>query len=226
MKATPEHLPTEELPPGHQYILSLTNTSSRIVRQKIFASALSLPQVQPINMIIQEATMHQPPLSYDTTDPSTVMTVLLEAKEKKAHLLHDQQEENGDFLQLPLHQIFMHHRHPHKGTMLEMMLRQPTLHSPLLSTKPTSRPSPLQQKKGPSFASFDHGDHFHYIFCIKHPNNSSRTIANILEFLKIGLAGVAEANATLQRVRSLSKFLAYLLLCPLPSHSFPFINKN
>jgi hypothetical protein len=62
-------------------------------------------------------------------------------------------------------------------------------------------------KKGPSFASFDHGDHFHYIFSIKHPNNCSRTIANILDFLKIGLPGVAEANTTLQRVRSLSRFL-------------------
>jgi hypothetical protein len=53
-------------------------------------------------------------------------------------------------------------------------------------------------KKGPTFCSFDHGDHIHYLFSIRHPNNSSRTLTNILDFLKIGLAGIALTSFTIR----------------------------
>jgi hypothetical protein len=39
-------------------------------------------------------------------------------------------------------------------------------------------------KRAPTFASFDHGAHVHYIFTISHTNNCNRAINKILQFLK------------------------------------------
>jgi hypothetical protein len=136
MKMTQE-VPDPDLP-DHQYVLSLTNTSSRTVRQKIFAAALSILSLQPVNMILQEGSDKTPLLSYSTPDLSTTMTVPLESKDKKEHLLHEHQETDPSFLSHPLQQIYLHHRPPYKGTILETMLHQTTLPSHSSSIKKTS----------------------------------------------------------------------------------------
>jgi hypothetical protein len=70
-------------------------------------------------------------------------------------------------------------------------------------------PSPT--KRAPTFAAFDHGDHYHFIYGVKHTNNASRQLTTILGFLKAGLAGNTEAHTTLQLVRFANRFLSYLI---------------
>lgn len=66
-------------------------------------------------------------------------------------------------------------------------------------------------RKGPTFATFDHGDHFHFIFTTRHSNNLSRTITSILQYIGASFAIIAEAHTTLQRIRSLARFISYLI---------------
>jgi hypothetical protein len=72
-------------------------------------------------------------------------------------------------------------------------------------------PIPPTTKKAPSFAAFDHGDHFHFIFSVGHSNNASRHLNSILRYLKAGFDGSSEAHTTLQLVRFPIRFISYLI---------------
>jgi hypothetical protein len=63
----------------------------------------------------------------------------------------------------------------------------------------------------PTFVSFENGDHYHFIFNVSHTKNTNRTFNNILRFITTSYAGTAEANTTIQQIRCLQRFLAYLL---------------
>jgi hypothetical protein len=81
-----------------------------------------------------------------------------------------------------------------------------------ISHKEGLKPLPIPEtRKGPTFASFDHGDHIHFLFTTKHTNNLSRTLTTILTFLAAGIPLVAEAHTTLQRVRYINRFISYLI---------------
>jgi hypothetical protein len=71
--------------------------------------------------------------------------------------------------------------------------------------------SPPQQKKAPTFAAFDHGDHYHFVFSVKHTNNASRPLSTIHGYLQVPIGGTTEAHTTLQLVRFAKRFLSYLL---------------
>jgi hypothetical protein len=62
-----------------------------------------------------------------------------------------------------------------------------------------------------TFASFENGDHYHFIFNVSHTKNTNRTFNKILRFITTTYAGTAEANTTTQQIRFLHRFLAYLL---------------
>jgi hypothetical protein len=70
---------------------------------------------------------------------------------------------------------------------------------------------PPTTKKSPTFATFDHGDHIHIIFSVKHCNNVSRHLTSITKFLDTKFEGVTEAHTTLQLVRFPNRFLSYLI---------------
>lgn len=73
------------------------------------------------------------------------------------------------------------------------------------------KPLPIPgQRKGPSFATFDHGDHIHFLFTTTHTNNLSRTLTTILTFIAASIPLIA-AHTTLQRVRYLNRFISYLI---------------
>jgi hypothetical protein len=76
--------------------------------------------------------------------------------------------------------------------------------------KQTLNNIPSPTKKAPTFAAFDHGDHFHFIFSVKHTNNASRQLSTILGYLQVSIAGTTEAHTTLQLVRYSKRFLSYL----------------
>jgi hypothetical protein len=79
------------------------------------------------------------------------------------------------------------------------------IHKTCINTLPTAT------KKAPTFAAFDHGDHYHFIFSVKHTNNASRQLSTILGFIKASIGGTTEAHRTLQLVRFAQRFLSYLL---------------
>jgi hypothetical protein len=70
---------------------------------------------------------------------------------------------------------------------------------------------PPTTKKGPTFASFDHGDHIHVIFSARHTNNGSRHLNTILNFLHASFEGSSEAHTTLQLIRFPTRFISYLI---------------
>jgi hypothetical protein len=71
-------------------------------------------------------------------------------------------------------------------------------------------PSP-RSTKAPTFAAFDHGDHYHFIFGVTHSNNTNRSLNHILQFIKTSFPGTAEAHTTLQPIRLIQRFLHYLV---------------
>jgi hypothetical protein len=63
-------------------IISLTNTSSRYLRQKLFLQLLTIFNMTPHTMVIQEENEKMPDMIYDVSIPGTLPTVLLETKKK------------------------------------------------------------------------------------------------------------------------------------------------
>jgi hypothetical protein len=70
---------------------------------------------------------------------------------------------------------------------------------------------PPTTQRCPTFAAFDHGDHYHFIYTTKHTNNASRTLNAIIQFIKTDFEGTTEAHTTLQLVRFHRRFLSYLI---------------
>jgi hypothetical protein len=70
---------------------------------------------------------------------------------------------------------------------------------------------PPTTRRGPTFAVFDHGDHYHFIFATKHSNNASRALNTIIQFIDTGFGGTTEAHTTLQLVRFHRRFISYLI---------------
>ncbi|XP_033606519.1 uncharacterized protein LOC111862339 isoform X2 [Cryptotermes secundus] len=96
------------------------------------------------------------------------------------------------------------------------ILLQPTsastdLYYTFILHKTTFDALPPTSKKSPTFATFDHGDHIHIIFSVRHSNNVSRHLNSILSFLKTGFSGNAEAHTSLQLIRYTTRFISYLI---------------
>lgn len=71
---------------------------------------------------------------------------------------------------------------------------------------------PYQHRaNSPAFATFDHGDHYHFLFTVSHENNVARSINRILAAIGAINQSIAEANNTLQRVRMLKRFIYYCI---------------
>jgi hypothetical protein len=70
---------------------------------------------------------------------------------------------------------------------------------------------PPTTKRAPSFAAFDHGDHIHIIFNVKHSNNAARHTNTITGFLKASFTGTTEAHRTLQQIKFPTRFISYLI---------------
>jgi hypothetical protein len=70
---------------------------------------------------------------------------------------------------------------------------------------------PTTTTKSPTFATFDHGDHIHIIYAVKHCNNAARQLNTILNFIKTKFEGTTEAHTTLQLIRFPNRFLSYLI---------------
>ncbi|XP_023726660.1 uncharacterized protein LOC111874973 [Cryptotermes secundus] len=215
-----DHPPQSEM----NLIISLTNTSSRTVRQAIFLAAIRILGITPYTMLIQEGSTKEPLLSYSTNDASQVITVLLETKLNKEELLTSTQP-TMDIFTTPMTELLRHHRPALLQTQLETMIRvealpstsnQPTTTSPdlyytFILHKTTFDALPPTSKKSPTFATFDHGDHIHIVFSVRHSNNVSRHVNSILSFLKTGLSGNAEAHTSLQLIRYTTRFISYLI---------------
>jgi hypothetical protein len=70
---------------------------------------------------------------------------------------------------------------------------------------------PPTTRRGPTFAAFDHGDDYHFIYTTRHTNNASRALNSIIQFINAGFEGTTEANTTLQLVRFHRRFISYLI---------------
>jgi hypothetical protein len=60
-------------------------------------------------------------------------------------------------------------------------------------------PTPTKTRT-PTFAAFDHGDHYHCLYTVSH-NKNAINLNNILQFLKASYPGTAEVHTTIQRIR-------------------------
>jgi hypothetical protein len=192
--------------------ISLTNTSSRYLRQKSILSTLTILNLQPLRLHIQEQTdnttrnirykRHRNP---DDGTPrkqtkkrtslgrGSVYETMDEAIESNIQSRSPATTPNNS----PINDTTDAHHNHLLYTFIIHKTACPTL-------PPTTR-------RGPTFATFDHGDHFHFIYCTKHTNNASRTLNAILQFIKTGFEGTTEAHTTLQLVRFHQRFLSYLI---------------
>jgi hypothetical protein len=197
-------------------IISLTNTSSRNIRQKIFMTLLTILNLTPKTMVIQEQNEKVPPLIYTITNRGVLLTVLLETKRNETK----QRLSNGK----PT-------RNQNLGNRCH---RNPTSSSSTSSPNSTREDDtdgecnrgipytfiihktgidilPPTTKKALTFAAFDHGDHIHVIFSVRHTNNTSCHLNTILNFLHASFEGSSEAHTTLQLIRFPTRFISHLI---------------
>jgi hypothetical protein len=66
-----------------------------------------------------------------------------------------------------------------------------------------------KHRSTPMFVTFDHGTHIHILFSTANYHNNNRTVNRILSWFNATPAGIAESLTTLQRIRNLTKFIAY-----------------
>jgi hypothetical protein len=66
---------------------------------------------------------------------------------------------------------------------------------------------PPTTRRSPTFAAFDHGDHYHFIYTTRQTNNASRSLNTILQFLGTGFEGTTEAHTTLKLVHFKRRFI-------------------
>jgi hypothetical protein len=76
--------------------------------------------------------------------------------------------------------------------------------------KTNLRNIPAPTRRAPTFAAFDHGDHFHFLFSVAQ-TNTNRIITNILQFLGCPYSKIAEAHTSSQQIRFIDRFMAYLI---------------
>jgi hypothetical protein len=131
-----------------------------------------------------------------TPHQATVLSAILLQKPQREQLLTT--KPLPPLSTITYHQLLLHVRLPLQTSQMQEI---PST-TPASSTKPTTRPN------APNFASFDHGDHVHIIFCISHSKNCNRTLNKILHFLKATYPGSAEAHTTIQQIRHTQRFLA------------------
>jgi hypothetical protein len=164
-------------------------------------------------MVIQEGSVRVQATMYSTPNPAVLMTVLETKKGKEEHIMEEPPE--TPFWETEVTEILRHHRPPILETPLERTVGTEAittvLATPSSSTKRPSTSSPPPPKKSPSFAAFDHGDHIHVIFSVRHTNNASRHINTILNFLRASFEGTSEAHTTLQLIRFPTRFISYLI---------------
>jgi hypothetical protein len=98
-------------------VISLTNTSSRIIRQQIFTQLLRILNLQPAFLTIQEETETTHHQTYYTNDVPLLLTALLESRAKKEHLLAEDQ--NTQPWKDEMIQILSHVRPPIPETPLQ-----------------------------------------------------------------------------------------------------------
>jgi hypothetical protein len=194
-------------------IISLTNTSSRAFRQRIFTTLMSILNLTPATMVIQEQNKNFPASIYTTPNQAVLLTALLETKQnKEEHLMENPPEIK--IWEANVIELLRHHRPPVMQSQLETMIRTEsvTTEFPIPSSSirldTTSAPT---TKKTPTFATFDHGDHIHVIFSVRHTNNASRHLNTILNFLRATFEGSSEAHTTLQHIRFPTRFISYLV---------------
>jgi hypothetical protein len=129
--------------------ISLTNTSSRDLRQRIFLTVLQILQLTPHTMTIQEENENCPPLVYEIHSTAQMLTVLLETKQNKEEYRTTEFETHiweGEFIE-----IIRHHRPAKLRTQLEQMITtEPiatTSTTPASSTNTHTQQSPQPPKK-------------------------------------------------------------------------------
>jgi hypothetical protein len=194
-------------------IISLTNTSSRALRQRIFTTLMAILNLTPATMVIQEQSKKFPVSIYSTPNQAVLLTVLLETKQnKEEHLMENPPEIK--IWEADAIELLRHHRPPVMQTQLETMIRTECVTTEFAipsSTKQDTTTSPTTTKKSPTFATFDHGDHIDVIFSVRHTNNASRHLNTILNFLRATFEGSSEAHTTLQHIRFPTRFVSYLI---------------
>lgn len=64
---------------------------------------------------------------------------------------------------------------------------------------------------GPSFITFDHGDHYHIVYGAANESNASRARKRIVEYMGANVKGCSEAHITTSKIKLLSNFILYCL---------------
>jgi hypothetical protein len=194
-------------------LISLTNTSSRTIRLKIFSQLIRLLNITPGNILIQEENENNPGLLYSILHITTLQTILLETKKKQRGIPligtagHSRMEDTSNRITETSQTTTIRHTdgeddtdNPNQQTPYTFIIHK----TGLTNLPPTT-------KKSPTFAAFDHGDHYHFVFSTKHSNNCSRHLNTILNFIHANFEGIAEANTTLQPIKFITRFISYLI---------------
>lgn len=85
------------------------------------------------------------------------------------------------------------------------------IHDQYINNKQWKHPKHRQKQNIPSFQCVDHGDHIHCIISISNTSNLSRTISRIIDYFNCTLQGFTEVYNSLQRIKWIKRFIAYLL---------------
>jgi hypothetical protein len=119
-----------------------------------------------------------------TPTAATLLTALLETKGNRQNLLTHKPFP-------PLNQWNCQHLMTHQEqTSINFTF---IIHKSNFPNLPSTR-----QTRCPSFATFDHDDHYHFIYEPSHINNNARHLNSILTFLGARYPAVAEAHTTNQ----------------------------
>jgi hypothetical protein len=174
----------------NKIFIQLTNTSSRQMRQKILLTIMRMIGMEPKTHIYQELKEERDIEEMTTPNEAT----LLEPRQTRETLLTTKPLP-------PLHTQSLRHLLTHIRPTQEFIIHK---------TNAAKIPSP-SSTKAPTFAAFDHGDHYHFIFGVTHYNNANRSLNHVLQFIKTSFPGTAEAHTTLQPIRLIQRFLHYLV---------------
>jgi hypothetical protein len=179
-------------------IIILTNTSSRIVRQKNLSTHLTHVSVgAPVSNIPRTITGQHHGNNGDNIRGDDIDSIA-RTTTLKASTSVTKTNPTSTFMdiQSPVNTHQASYRTYY--TFIIHKCNLPTIPAPSKSRTPT-------------FAAFNHGDHYHFLFGVAHTNNCTRNFHNILQFLRLPYPGTAEANTTLQPIRFIQRFLDYLI---------------
>lgn len=180
---------------------SMTNTTSRIMRQQIVQQLLHiLHQYSVERVFIQQMNEQEPFQTYAPAVPTNVLNILLDRQSQIIQFLIPNQTPPWKINTYS--NLITHIRRPNISP--HSLSTSPTSETPTGSRQETTNPPPIP----PTFLSFDHGDHVHICFCSSIPQNTNRTIQRIAGWFQATNVGIAEIYTTVQRIRTIRKFVA------------------